>query len=61
MAHAPARDEQLLELASQISALSAHLNQLLLVEQPLLPPPPAPPVARLPDFAVGDRVQILNK
>jgi len=59
----PHRDQQLLELAAQISALSAQLNRLLLVEQPLPPPPPAPrdpPVASVPAFAVGDRVQILN-
>ena len=58
MSDAPDRNQQLLELASQISALSAQLNRLLLVEQPLPPPPPPPP--RTSAFVVGDRVQILN-
>jgi len=58
MSDAPDRSQQLLELASQISALSAQLNRLLLVEQPLPPPPPPPP--RTSAFVVGDRVQILN-
>jgi len=54
----PDRDQQLLDLAHQISALSAQLNRLLLVEQPIPPPPPQAP--RSSDFVVGDRVQILN-
>jgi len=58
MTDAPNRDQQLLDLASQISELSAQLNRLLLVEQPIPPPPPQPP--RSAAFVVGDTVQILN-
>jgi len=54
----PDRVQQLLDLAHQISALSAQLKRLLLVEQPLPPIPPPPP--RSSDFVVGDRVLILN-
>jgi len=50
------RNQQLFDLAAQISTLSAKLNRLLLVELPLPPPPPS----SFPTFLVDDRVQILN-
>jgi len=50
------RARRIQDLATRIDLLSAELNTLLSLEVP--DPPPRPAATK---FAVGDRVQILNK
>jgi len=56
------RAARIIDLANQVSALSAELQALLLDDTPpSSPPAPAPPAPASPSrFTIGARVQILN-